>query len=137
MISEPETREEPPNRDLATIREAQRVVGELVWVATRTRPDLAFTITKLASLVTKDPQQVLDLTKHVWCYLAATADHGLQFCNAPDEKQLNIYTDASFGTETSMGLSPGHVGHCDAALEIGKASCGHCFNGGSRIGRGA
>ena len=47
MISEPETREEPPNRDLATIREAQRVVGELVWVATRTRPDLAFTITKL------------------------------------------------------------------------------------------
>ena len=103
MISEPETREEPPNRDLATIREAQRVVGELVWVATRTRPDLAFTITKLASLITKDPQQVLDLTKHVWCYLAATADHGLQFCNAPDEKQLNIYTDASFGTETSMG----------------------------------
>jgi hypothetical protein len=103
MMSEPETREEPPNRDLATIREAQRVVGELVWVATRTRPDLAFTITKLASLITKDPQQVLDLTKHVWCYLAATADHGLQFCNDPDEKQLNIYTDASFGTETSMG----------------------------------
>jgi hypothetical protein len=103
MMSEPETREEPPNRDLATIREAQRVVGELVWIATRTRPDLAFTITKLASLITKDPQQVLDLTKHVWCYLAATADHGLQFCNAPDEKQLNIYTDASFGTETSMG----------------------------------
>ena len=65
MISEPETREDPPNKDLTTIREAQRVIGELVWIATRTRPDLAFTITKLASLITRDPEQVLDLRKHV------------------------------------------------------------------------
>ena len=28
MISAPETREDPPNKDLTTIREAQRVIGE-------------------------------------------------------------------------------------------------------------
>ena len=103
MISEPETREDPPNLDLATTREAQRVIGELVWISTGTRPDLAFTVTKLASLITRDPQQVLDLVKQVWHYLAATMDHGLQFENQSEEKQLNIYTDASFGTEASMG----------------------------------
>eukprot|EP00435_Cladocopium_sp_Y103_P051127 s116_g15.t1 len=30
-------------------------------------------------------------------YLAATVDHGRLFENPPDENQLNIYTDASFG----------------------------------------
>lgn len=102
MLAEPETREGPPNRDIPTIREAQRVIGELVWIPTRTRPDLAFTIAKLASLITKDPQQVIELTKHVWYYLVNTIDHGLKFQNPEDEKQLNIYTDASFN-EVCMG----------------------------------
>eukprot|EP00435_Cladocopium_sp_Y103_P029965 s4682_g7.t1 len=102
MLAEPEVREDPPHHDLETTREAQRVVGELVWIATRTRPDLAFAITKLASMITKDPQQVIDLTKNVWHYLANTSDHGLQFENQPGERQRNIYTDASFG-EVSMG----------------------------------
>ena len=102
MIADPDTREDPPNHNLETTREAQRVVGELVWVATRTRPDLAFAITKLASLITKDPQLVIDLTKNVWHYLANTMDHGLQFQNQLEDRQLNIYSDASFG-EISMG----------------------------------
>ena len=102
MIADPDTREDPPNHNLETTREAQRVVGELVWVATRTRPDLAFAITKLASLITRDPQLVIDLTKNVWHYLANTMDHGLQFQNQLGDRQLNIYSDASFG-EISMG----------------------------------
>ena len=97
MAAEMETREDPPCKDLTTIREAQRVVGELVWIATRTRPDLSYTINRLASMITKDPQQVIEVTKQVWGYLAATAHQGLLFENHPDEKQLNIYTDASFG----------------------------------------
>ena len=102
MVADPDTREDPPNHNLETTREAQRVVGELVWVATRTRPDLAFVITKLASLITRDPQLVIDLTKNVWHYLANTMDHGLQFQNQLGDRQLNIYSDASFG-EISMG----------------------------------
>ena len=97
LLAEPETREDPPSKDLPTSREAQRVVGELVWVATRTRPDLVLTINRLASLITKDPQQVTQLARHVWHYLANTMDQGLLFQNQPDENQLNIYTDASFG----------------------------------------
>ena len=96
VLAEPETREDPPGRDPANAREAQRIIGELVWVSTRTRPDLSFAINKLASMITKDPQQVIDLAKNIWFYLAGTIDQGLQFQNDPEERQLNIYTDASF-----------------------------------------
>ena len=102
MSMDPEARQDPPNHNLETTREAQRVVGELVWVSTRTRPDLSFSIAKLASLITRDPQRVLDVVPEVWQYLANTIDQGLEFRNSPDETQLNIYTDASFG-ETCMG----------------------------------
>lgn len=78
MFADPET------RILPTIREAQRVVGELVWVATRNRPDLAFTINRLASLISKDLQEVIDLPKQVWGYLAATIHQGLLFENPCD-----------------------------------------------------
>ena len=97
LLSEPETREDPPERNAETIKEAQKVIGELVWISTRTRPDLSHAINKLASMITKDPKQVIELSRNVWYYLAGTMDHGLLFQNDPDENQLNIYTDASFG----------------------------------------
>ena len=97
MLAEPDSRQDPPNHNLETTREAQRVVGELVWVATRSRPDLSFSVTRLTSLISRDPQLVLDLVQDVWYYLAGTLDQGLLFQNDPEERQLNIFTDASFG----------------------------------------
>eukprot|EP00435_Cladocopium_sp_Y103_P004783 s2934_g1.t1 len=97
MASEPETREDPPGRDPLNVKEAQRIVGELVWVSTRTRPDLSYCVNKLASLIARDPLQVIELAKNLWYYLVGSIDHGLQFRNEADEKRLNIYTDASFG----------------------------------------
>eukprot|EP00435_Cladocopium_sp_Y103_P025428 s2033_g6.t1 len=85
------------------------------------RPDLAFAITKLASMITKDPQQVIDLTKNVWHYLAGTIDHGLQFENQPGERQLNIYTDASFG-EVNMGCHLVMWGNSMLLWKAGKQS---------------
>ena len=95
MLAEPDSRQDPPNHNLETTREAQRVVGELVWVATRSRPDLSCSVTRLASLISRDPQLVLDLVQEY--YLAGTLDQGLPFQNDPEERQLNIFTDASFG----------------------------------------
>ena len=97
MLAEPDSRQDPPNHNLETTREAQRVVGELVWVATRSRPDLSFSVTRLTSLISRDPQLVLDLVQDVWYYLAGTLDQGLLFQNDPEERQLNIFTDASVG----------------------------------------
>ena len=97
MACEPELREDPPGRNPSNVKEAQRVVGELVWISTRTRPDLSYCVNKLAGMITKDPLQVVELARNIWYYLAGSLDHGLQFQNEANENQLNIYTDASFG----------------------------------------
>ena len=41
------------------IKEAQRVVGELLWLVTRTRPDLAFTTSRMAQMVLRCPRMVV------------------------------------------------------------------------------
>ena len=97
LLSEPDTREDPPEKSPSTVKEAQRIIGELVWVSTRTRPDLSHAINKLASMITKDPQQVIEPSKNVWYYFAGTIDHGLLFQNDLNENQLNIHTDSLFG----------------------------------------
>ena len=61
------------------VREAQRVVGELLWLVTRTRPDLAFITSRLAQMVLKAPRMVAKLAEQVWRYLKATRREGLSF----------------------------------------------------------
>ncbi|CAL1145464.1 unnamed protein product [Cladocopium goreaui] len=101
LVKEPEVIEGEEKTPMA-VKEAQRVIGELAWITARSRPDLAFTVSKLASLITKSPMQVVQLVKPVWYHLAATMDQGLIFQNNMGEKQLNVYTDASY-SDISFG----------------------------------
>ena len=102
LLKEPEIFDDPEQKTPLNVKEAQRVVGELVWITARTRPDLAFVISKLASMITEAPIQVVQLAKTVWQYLAATVHQGLIFKNAEGERQLNVYTDASY-SDVSFG----------------------------------
>ena len=43
------------------VRAAQKVVGELLWVVTRSRPDLMFVVSKIGARVTKSPRMVVKL----------------------------------------------------------------------------
>ena len=101
LVKEPEVIE-CEEKTPTTVREAQRVIGELVWITARSRPDLAITVSKLASLIARSPMQVVQLVKPVWYYLAATMSQGLIFQNKMGEKQLNVHTDASY-SEVSFG----------------------------------
>eukprot|EP00435_Cladocopium_sp_Y103_P026573 s3094_g6.t1 len=96
MTKEPDIAEDGQERTPASVKEAQRVIGELVWITARTRPDLSFAVSKLASIITKDPEQVIQSVKSIWYYLASTMDQGLIFHNGKGERQLNVYTDASY-----------------------------------------
>ena len=91
--------EEESERSLPQVREAQRVVGELIWLSTRCRPDLMFTMSKLSSGITKYPCAVVAAASQVWKFLAGTIHHGLEFSNHSKESDLNIYSDASFGDQ--------------------------------------
>ena len=61
------------------VREAQRIVGELLWLVTRTRVDLMFVTAKLAHMVLRAPTEVARLSKQVWKYLKVTKNEGLVF----------------------------------------------------------
>ena len=96
LIKEPEG---PPDGPIEKdqVREAQRIVGELVWLSTKSRPDLMFVVAKLASLISRDPGQVIQLSTQVWQYLAGTLDYGLIFKKEEECRELGVYTDSSFG----------------------------------------
>lgn len=56
-----------------------------------------YVMAKMSTLITRDPQQVIQMARQVWAYLAGTPNHGLRFVNESDEKELNIITDAAYG----------------------------------------
>ena len=86
-------------RKIEVIREAQRVVGELIWLVTRCRPDLMYVTSRMSSLSTRNPQLVLQMAEQVWKYLAKTYKEGLVFKCPREDACLEVFTDASFGEE--------------------------------------
>ncbi|CAE7492362.1 TY5A, partial [Symbiodinium necroappetens] len=48
-----------PQESIDKLRRAQAVAGELLWLATRTRPDLAFGVSRIGQLITRDVDQAL------------------------------------------------------------------------------
>ena len=59
------------------IKEAQRELGALLWLATKTRPDLASTVGILATMVVLRPDLVLQKTVGVWKYVRHTMFYGI------------------------------------------------------------
>ena len=47
--------------DPELVREAQQITGEVLWVSQRTRPDLSFTTSIMATLCSKGPSQAVSI----------------------------------------------------------------------------
>ena len=58
-LSSFEVLENEPSSTGEAVHQAQQVTGELLWLSQRSRPDLAFTVSLLASLATKAPHRAL------------------------------------------------------------------------------
>ena len=96
--------------DIPSLRAAQGAVGEFLWVAIKTRPDLAFCTSQLSLWTSRRPRFVVKKAEEVFRYLAATPTLGLTFgAIATSEKERNellrygrgvkvveSYADASF-----------------------------------------
>ena len=93
------------------VREAQRIAGELLWLVTRTRPDVMFTVAKMASMVLHHPVWVKEMASQIWGYLVVTQREGLVYKKKKnlepwdEDSGLKSYADASFspGGEESHG----------------------------------
>ena len=94
----------PPDGE--AVHRAQQVTGELLWLSQRTRPDLAFTASLLASLSTKAPCRALRIADRALAYLQRTKTASLVF--EADGTQLHGWSDASFSPK---GLRS-HGGWC-------------------------
>lgn len=61
------------------VKRAQKEVGELLWLVTRTRPELMFAVSKMGSATTKSPDLVHEIYKQVLGYLLVHPMDGLVF----------------------------------------------------------
>eukprot|EP00438_Fugacium_kawagutii_P030710 Skav213064 [mRNA] locus=scaffold364:594309:601403:- [translate_table: standard] len=82
------------------VRACQKVVGEMLWLVTRTRPDIMFALARMGSNITKTPEAVLEAATQLKGYIKRTQNEGIKFSTLEDsEIQLQVYSDASFAPE--------------------------------------
>ena len=111
-VSDASLQEEENQPDISDVRQAQKLAGSLIWVATRTRPDISYAQSAVSSLATRDPLRALALGKRVLRYLAGTRDVALVF--RPDGADFTAYGDASF--EAHRSTTGSVVTYCGCVL---------------------
>ena len=109
--------EEEDEPDEKEVRTAQRLAGGLNWLATRTRPDIAFIVPQLSSAATKAPRRAIALGKRTLRYLAGTREHGIQMDPRAGDGSDVIRSERSGGTPVLQGFG-------DASYEEGWAQTG-------------
>ena len=102
--------EEPESYSIATLKRAQKVVGELLWLSGRTRMDICYHVCKLGQLLSKHPQRVYEDAVRVLQHLARTSAVRLRYGGFQeswpgdqvlryqrDQDVVESWSDASFG----------------------------------------
>ena len=107
--------------DDSTVKAAQKVAGECLWLSQRTRFDIAFATTVLCSKVSKDPHNAIAIGHRILCYLHHTKDFKLHLKPVEGVAPLRVFTDASFAPlgQHSYG---GHVVEVKGVPALWKAS---------------
>ena len=93
--------------DEQTLRRAQKITGELLWLSTKGRPDLIHTVATMSSLCVRDPETVERIGMRTLGYLKATADWFLFYEPTTHNHDVEGYSDASFAPQggRSIGCS--------------------------------
>ena len=86
-------------RDPAEIKRYQSIVGALLYCATNTRPDVAYSVGMLCRAMSKPTKALHDAALRVLYYLARHADIGLHY--EADPTAIVAYSDSDLGTQHS------------------------------------
>ena len=73
----------------------QSAVGKLLYLSTRTRPDIAFAICSVARFTANPTQQHWKAVKHILRYIAGTIKFGLLFAKG-ESTECTGYSDADW-----------------------------------------
>ena len=99
------------------VRQAQVITGELLWLSSRTRPDITYAVAVMGQWTTKRPRGVTRIGEKVLQYLWRTSPLRYQRLGAgdygPDHQQhrerrrdaVEAYADASFGAHEHKSIS--------------------------------
>jgi hypothetical protein len=88
----------PPTAE--KVRKCQKAVGEVLWLVTRTRPDIMFTVARMGANVTRATKKVMETAAQLWGFLKKTCGEGLKYEElAEEEPIIQVFTDASFAPE--------------------------------------
>ena len=87
-----------------TLREAQKITGELLWLSQRTRIDVAFCVGLMSSWASKAPTYVGTLGLRILAYLAKTKALRLHLIPGEDPG-IEVFTDASFAPFGDRSIS--------------------------------
>ncbi|CAE7465544.1 GIP [Symbiodinium necroappetens] len=107
--------------DDQTVKSAQKLAGECLWLAQRSRIDIAFATTVLCSKVSKDPHGAIAIGQRMMAYLHHTKDFKLHLKPTEGVAPLRVFTDASFAPlgQHSYG---GHIIEVSGVPVLWKAS---------------
>lgn len=94
----------------------REAVGSLIYLATCTRPDINFVVSKLSQHFSEPTIEHWNTVKHVFKYLKGTTEQGLHFKKNDREKLgLKIYCDASWASNETDRRSTS--GYCASLCE--------------------
>ena len=92
----------------------RKYIGQMMWLTTRTRPDIAACLGTLASLMVRRPQEVKSHLVCLWRYLWTTKDHAM--CTLPSPKAAQkLHPDHSSEAKPSGAQDA----YCDASFAPG------------------
>ncbi|CAE7400918.1 RE1 [Symbiodinium sp. CCMP2592] len=107
--------------DEPTVRLAQRIAGECLWLSQRTRIDIAYTTGILCSKVAGDPHAAIAIGQRLLAYLAQTKGYRLHLRPDGEAPPIRVYTDASFSPQGQHSFG-GHVVEVYGVPVLWKAS---------------
>ena len=71
--------EVPGVPDVNLVKEAQGITGALLWMSTRSRPDIAYAVSRTGQQATKVPDLSIAIGKQVLQYLNSTLGYGIEY----------------------------------------------------------
>ena len=74
----------------------REAIGSLMYLATGTRPDLAYVVSALSQFISSPSTANVTAVKRIFRYLKSSTDYGLCFSNAKNDPKLEAYCDSNF-----------------------------------------
>ena len=130
--SAPPAVDEKLGEEEGTIREKndalivrRKYIGQMMWLTTRTRPDIAACLGILASLMVRRPREVKNNLVCLWRYLWTTKDHAMCISPPPPKllrkfRRMNVQRRFHLVRKMDTTLSESSVQtYCDASFAPG------------------